>query len=339
MFCRTLRALPAALVFAAFAAVGAAAPASAADEHAVLAVPAEAILFMAHYVALDLGFYKDAGVDLDSRLIVGMGSMNAVIAGSAEFSFSSGGSLTRAAARGQRLLAIANMNDRHGQQIVLRKDLAEAAHFDPNAPLSVRAQVLKGRNIAIDGMGTVVHSFVRVVAIAGGYDPEAITVSPMQPADMMAAFGRHAIDGFAAAPPWIQEAITDGSAVMVADGIKGDPQELVPIGSVMLVTRPQTCVDRRSLCEKMGHVMLRAANFVHDHKAETLAVLKKRFPNISDPVLEASYEAVVSMTPTPPVITANELAHAELMNLEAGFLKPQEKLGHYDGLFTAEFVK
>ncbi|HUK61375.1 MAG TPA: ABC transporter substrate-binding protein [Stellaceae bacterium] len=335
MFRRSVLALLTAL-----AAAGASAPARAdAPEHAVLAIPADAILFMAHYVALDLGFFKDAGVDLDSRLIVGMGSMNAVIAGSAEFSYSSGGSLTRAAARGQRLLAIANMNDRHGQQIVLRKELAEAAHFDPNAPLSVRAQVLKGRNIAVDGMGTVVHSFVRVVAKAGGYDPESITVSPMQPADTLAAMDRHAIDGFASAPPWIQTVVANGTAVIVADGIKGDPQELVPIGSVMLVTRPQLCVERKSLCEKMGHVMARAATFVHEHKAETIAVLKKRFPNISDPVLAASYEAVVSMTPTPPVVEADELAHAELMNVEAGFMKPEEKVGHYDGLFTAEYVK
>ncbi len=322
-----------------FALASSAPGARAEQEHAILAVPAEAILFMAHYVAMDLGFFRDEGVDLDSRLIVGMGSMNAVIAGSAEFSYSSGGSLTRAAARGQRLLAIANLNDRHGQQIVLRKDLAEAGHFDPNAPLSVRAQLLKGRNIAIDGMGTVVHSFVRVVAKAGGYDPEAVTVSPMQPADMIAAFGRHAIDGFAAAPPWIQQAVADGTAVIVADGIKGDPQELVPIGSVMLVTRPQLCTERPSLCMKMGHVMARAATFVHEHKAETIGVLKKHFPNISDPVLEASYEAVASMTPTPPVVQADELAHAELMNIEAGFMKPEEKLGHYDGLFTDAYVK
>jgi NitT/TauT family transport system substrate-binding protein len=317
-----------------------AAPASAETEHAVLAIPAEAILFMAHYVAVDRHMFQDAGVDLDTRFVVGMGSMNAVIAGSAEFSYSSGGSLTRAAARGQRLLAIANLNDRHGQQIVLRKDLADAAHFDPNAPLSVRAQVLKGRNIAIDGIGTVVHSFVRVVAKEGGYDPDSITVSPMQPADSIAAMDRHAVDGFAAAPPWIQMVIAQGKAVMVADGIgKGDPQNLVPIGSVMLVTRPQVCAERPTLCQKMGHVMLEAANFVHEHPQETLAILKKRYPNIDDGVLKASYEAVASMTPQPPVVKADELAHAELMNIEAGLLKPEEKLGHYDGLFTDAYVK
>jgi ABC-type nitrate/sulfonate/bicarbonate transport system substrate-binding protein len=315
------------------------APASAAEEHAVLAIPAEAILFMAHYVAVDKNMFRDAGVDLDTRFVVGMGAMNAVIAGSAEFSYSSGGSLTRAAMRGQRLLAIANMNDHHGQQIVLRKDLAEAAHFDPNAPLSVRAQVLKGRNIAVDGIGTVVHAFVRVVAKAGGYDPDSITVSPMQPVDSIAAMKRGAIDGFTSAPPWIQLVVKEGSAVIVADGVKGDPQELVPIGSAMLVTRPQLCTERPTLCAKMGHVMLEAANFVHEHPQETIAVLKKRFPTIDDDVLKASYEAVASMTPQPPVVTAAELAHAEQMNLDAGFLKPGEKLGKYDGLFTDAYVK
>lgn len=313
--------------------------ARAAQDHTVLAIPAEAILFMAHYVAQDLHFFQDEGVDVDVKFIVGMGSMNAVIAGSADFSYSSGGSLTRAAARGQRLLAIASLNDRHGQQIAFRKDLADAAHFDPAAPLSARAQLLKGHIIAVDGMGTVVHSFVRVVAKAGGYDPDAVTVSPMQPADMLAAFARHAIDGFASGPPWPQKVVADGTGVIVADGIKGDPAELVPIGSVMLVTRPQFCVEHRPVCVKMGHVMAWAATFVHEHPAETVAVLKKRFPNIDDAVLQASYQAVDSMTPRPPVVSADELAHAELMNVEAGFMKPSEKLESYAGLFSDEFVK
>jgi NitT/TauT family transport system substrate-binding protein len=33
------------------------------------------------------------------------------------------------------------------------------------------------------------------------------------------------------------------------------------------------------------------------------------------------------------------LENAELFNIEAGLLKPDEKLKSYDGLFTDEFVK
>ena len=138
------------------------------------------------------------------------------------------------------------------------------------------------------------------MAKEGGFDPELIRVTPEQPADMMGAFARHAIDGFVAGPPWPEQVVADGTGVIVANGAGDDPPELVPVGSVMLITRPQFCVDHRSICVKMGHAMKLAADFIHDHPQETLAILKKRYPTVSDPVLQASYEAVRDMTPQPP---------------------------------------
>src|SRR5271170_3213752 len=99
-------------------------------DHAIVALPAPVVLFLSVFVAEDYFWPKE---DLDIKIIYlpGVASMNAVIAGSTEFSLSSGGSLTRAAAHGQRLLAIANLNERSGQFITLRKDIADAVHFDP----------------------------------------------------------------------------------------------------------------------------------------------------------------------------------------------------------------
>lgn len=326
------------IAIAALAPLVAAPPARAAAEHTSLAVPAYVVLFLAEYVAEDQHFYDQQDLDVKVQFIAGVGAMNAVIAGSTDFSMSSGGSLTRAAAHGQTLLAIANMGDQNGQYIVLRKDLADAAHFDPSAPLAERAKILKGKTIGIDGIQSVVHSIVRVVARAGGIDPESVTVSPMQPADTLSAFARHAIDGFAGGPPWPQQVVTDGTAVIVSDGAKGEPKEFSPIGSVMLVTRPQFCVDHRSICLKMGHGMKLAADFIHDHPKESLAILKKRYEKVDDAVLQASYEAVRQMTPQPPVPDAAELANAESMNIAAGFQKPEERLKSYAPLFSTEFA-
>ncbi|MGH7033093.1 MAG: ABC transporter substrate-binding protein, partial [Stellaceae bacterium] len=172
--------------FAALAAICAALPgARAASEHTSLAIPAYVVLFLAEYVAEDQHLYEQQDLDVKVQFIAGVGAMNAVIAGSTDFSMSSGGSLTRAAAHGQNLLAIANMGNQNGQYIVLRKDEADAAHFDPKAPLAERAKILKGKTIGIDAMQSVVHSIVRVVAKAGGLDPESVTVTPMQPADTL----------------------------------------------------------------------------------------------------------------------------------------------------------
>ena len=63
-----------------------------------------------------------------------------VLSATADFSMSSATSITRAYARGQKLVALASMVDQSEQDIVLRKDIADAAHFDPNAPLATRAR-------------------------------------------------------------------------------------------------------------------------------------------------------------------------------------------------------
>src|SRR5208282_4594925 len=80
-------------------------PSRAEMEHVKVAIPSQIVDFSAEYIAEDM-FYKDQGLDVTPLAIAGVGSMNAVISGSVEFSYSSGGSLTRAASRGQRLLAI-----------------------------------------------------------------------------------------------------------------------------------------------------------------------------------------------------------------------------------------
>jgi NitT/TauT family transport system substrate-binding protein len=314
-------------------------PARADVEHTSIAIPATVVLFLSEFVAEDQRLWEQQQLDVKVQFIAGVGAMNAVISGSTDFSMSSGGSLTRAASRGQSLLAIANMNNHNGQDIVIRKDVAEAAHFDPKAPLAERARILKGKTIGIDAVQSVVHSIVRVVAKEGGIDPDSVTVSPMQPADTLGAFARHAIDGFAGGPPWTQQVVTEGTAVLVANGVAGEPKQFDPIGSVMVVTRSDFCKQHQSVCVKMGHAMKLAADFIHDHPGECVAILKKRFPNVADAVLKASYEAVRDMTPQPPAPEAQQLANAENMNVAAGFMKPDEKLKSYDALFTADYAR
>ncbi|HZT51875.1 MAG TPA: ABC transporter substrate-binding protein, partial [Stellaceae bacterium] len=127
---------------------GGAGAARAETDHVTLALPAEGMNFLAYYVAQDLGIFAAQQIDVKGVVITGVGSFNAVVSGSVEFSFSSGSSLTRAAAHGQRMLALAQMNNLPVWDIVIRKEIAEAAHFDPKAPLAERAAILKGHTIA-----------------------------------------------------------------------------------------------------------------------------------------------------------------------------------------------
>src|ERR1700750_3370577 len=100
-----------------------AAPAMA-QQHTSLALPSVTPGFTAIYVAQDRGFWKEQGLDVTVSQIAGVGTINAVIAGSIDFSGSTAGTLIRAAVAGQRMMAIANLTDRPMDEVVLRQDIA-----------------------------------------------------------------------------------------------------------------------------------------------------------------------------------------------------------------------
>ena len=317
------------------------APARAADpDHVILSLPADGMHFLAFYAAQDFHFLEQQGLDVKVVFIPGIGSFNAVVSGAADFSIGSGASLARAASRGQRMLAIGNMSSRPTWSVVVRKDIAEAKHFDPKAPLAERAKILKDLRMGIGGVNTVAHAYLKVIAKIGGVDPDnAMVVAAMQPPDVMAAMSRKAIDGFVDGPPWPQKSTQAGDTVFVSEGIAGDPEWLAPIGSGLIITKPQTCTDRRALCEKMGRAVAMGAKFIHEHPDDAMESLKKRFPQVDHDVLAQSLVIVQKATPSPPIVEEAAIINGDKMNVQAGLMKEDDMLKSYAGLFTDEFVR
>ena len=305
----------------------------------VLANPAVSLSFSASYLAEDLGIFKQNGLEVKIILIPGVGAFNAVISGSADFAQPSAISLTRAAAKGQRMLAIAETSNKPIIQVALRKDIAEAGGFDPKAPFAKRAALLRGRTIAADATGSLIHGYVLLMAKRAGIDPSEVQMAFMQPPAMLAAFQTKQIDGFAMSPPWPLVPVLQGTAVMLASGPDGEPADLDPFANNVLVTRPDTCEKRRTVCEAMGKSFVAAEAYIHDHADEALAILKKRFPTLDDKVLAGAFASIRKISPNPPVISAKGLENAEIFNIQAGLMKADEKLASYDGLYTNAFVK
>ncbi len=293
-------------------------PARAEVDRVTVALPAPVVLFLAVYVAEDHFWPKE---EIEAKLInlPGVASMNSVIAGSTEFALASSGSLTRAAAHGQKLLAIANLNNESGQFIALRKDIAEARHLDPTAPFPERAKALKGLTLATAGLGSVADAAIRISLRAAGLDAEKdATIAPMQPPDVLAAFARKAIDGFSLGPPFAQQVEHDGTGVILFNGVAGDPPGFTPLAAALVITRSQFCSERRRVCEKMGHSLLEATQFVHEHRDAAITSLKKRFATLDPAVLTAAADAVIKMTGSPPATSVAGLANGDRMNSEAG---------------------
>jgi NitT/TauT family transport system substrate-binding protein len=310
-----------------------------AAEDVVLAVPNVALTFAPGYLAEDMGLFAKRGLNVKSVVIAGIGSANAVISGSADFAQISGATLTRAAARGQRLLGLVSTLNRPTIQIVLRKEIAAAGGFDPGAALEKRAQLMRGRTIAVDSINSVIHAYVLLLARRAGYSPDEIRIAPMAPNSAIAAFQTRQVDGFAMSMPWPLQPVLDGSAVVIASGSDGDPPDMYPFGHNVFVAKPETCERRKAACSRLGQALAEAITVTLDRPDEALALLKKRFPAFDEKLLAAGFAEIRKGAPRPPVITKADLENAELYNIGAGLLKPEEKLKSYDGLYTDEYVK
>ena len=86
----------------------------------IIALPAPTLTFAAPFLAEDAGLYKAEGLNVSHRMLVGVEAVNAVIAGSADFTMSTGPVFLRANAKGQALVAIENLIDKPLVEMVMR---------------------------------------------------------------------------------------------------------------------------------------------------------------------------------------------------------------------------
>jgi ABC-type nitrate/sulfonate/bicarbonate transport system substrate-binding protein len=285
------------------------------DIEIVMALPAATLTFSSAFIAEDAGFYKKEGLKVTHRNIVGVGSVNAVIAGSADFTMGTGPVFLRAAAQGQRLLAFANLVDRPLVELVLRKD------------------------VGIQGVGSIVHAWQRLIANRGGLDVEKdVRVAPMDPPAMLPALQNKAIDGYATSLPFTTQAVMNGSAIMLASGASDAP-DLLPFSYALVYTRPETCKDNREKCARVARAMAGATNFILDKPAEALELLRKRFDKMDPALLSAAWQVVSKAHAKDIRVSVAGLENSQKVSLESKLLAPKDVLTSFDGLHTDEFLR
>jgi ABC-type nitrate/sulfonate/bicarbonate transport system substrate-binding protein len=306
----------------------------------IFAIPALTLTFSTHFVAQDAGFFKKEGLKVTDRNLVGVASVNAVIAKSADFTMGTGPIFLRGAAQGQRMLAIANLVDRPLVELVLRKDVADAAGINDKTPVAERAKALKGKTIAIQGVGSIVHAWQRYVTNRAGLDVEKdVRIAPMQPPEMFPALQNKAIDGYTTSMPFTTQAIVKGAAIMLASSTFDAP-ELLPFAYALVYTRPEVCTEKRDLCARMARAYVGAAKMIQEKPDEVFeTILKKRFAKMDPDLLVTAWKVVQKAHAKDIRVNVRQLENSQKVSLDAKLLDPKDALKSYDGLFTDEFIK
>ena len=312
----------------------------AADINLIMAIPAPTMTFSAHFIAEDAGFYAKEGLKVEGRNLVGVASTNAVIAGSADFTVGTGATFLRAIANGQKLLSIGTLVNRPMVELVLRKDVAQAAGITDKTPLDQRIKVLKGKTIAIQGVGSIIHAMQSLVSRRAGLDPDKdVRIAPMNPPAMLPALKSKQIDGFATSLPFTTQAVVEGDAVMLVSGPRGDLPEFIPFDYVVLYTRPELCQKEPVKCEKMARASKAATDFIVGKPNEALALMKKRFDKLDPKVLEAAWAVVSKAHSKDSKSTLKGLENSQRFSLDAGLLEPKDALKDISPWFTDKYMK
>jgi len=266
--------------------------------------------------------------------------MNAMLSGSVEFSNSSLATIIRANIRGQKVLALGTALDGIMQELVLSTAAAKAAGVTETSTIQQKAAALKGKKITVDSPNTLPHAMVRYVARKGGVDPERdVTFASMQPEAAVAALKGGSVDAIAGGMPQTVQAVRQGLGILLASGVRGDFPELLPVSNNMIVTRPETCEKKPSLCEKLMAGYAKAVAYMHEHPKESIEILKKRMPGMDAEVLAESFGRILKWTPKSTRINEAVFANSQTFMIAGGMLKEDEKLSAFSAIYSNKFAK
>ena len=259
---RPLRAVPCrwrALAALVLAAVGICSPAAAAESLRIAASRSPVSLPL--YVALQRGFFHDAGLDVAIEdCIGGQRCLRRLVDGKADVATSSEMPLVlRSFERGD-LAAIATItNASDNLKLIARK-----------ASGVVHGEQLEGKRIGVIN-GTAAQYLLETHLLAVGVDPRKVTMVPMQPEEVNAALRAARVDAAAVWEPYGYEALHGDDAPGVRLPLAGGYIE-----TYNLVADRALFGVRDATLVRLLRAVERAEGFIQSDPAEAQAILMQR---------------------------------------------------------------
>lgn len=308
-------------------------------QQVTLAVPTTSLTFASLYVAEGGGFFKREGLTVNVRELVGVASVNALIGGSVDFTVPTATTMLRAGSAGQHLVALANIINRPMVELVMRKDVAEAAGITDKSSLKERGAALKGKTVGIQGVGSVIDVYTRVVARKGGLDPDKdMTITPMGPPAMYPALQAKQIDAYATSLPWTTQSLLAGEAISLVSGPKGDLPEYLPFAYVVLATRADYCDESPETCRKMARAFAGAAKMIREDSDAALKILKQKFAKMDPALLEAAWQLASQAHSEDVKVPEEGLLNAQQFDIDSGLLDKNKAVKDVSRYYTNEYL-
>lgn len=282
--------------------------------------------FLVLYVARHFNYFADEGIDLEMIMMSGGGGPNiqAVISGNAQFTPSGLFTVLGAVRRDQPLLMVSALFDALAANVVIRTEVARAKGITAQSPLEEKYRALRGLTMGVTRPGAltdqVLKSIVAQAGLVAGKDVQIVGVGTGPAA--LAALERGKVDGVIHISPVPEQAVHNGTGVMLFNNSAGEIPELRDFLGLALVTTKDYAQENPEVVRRMNRAILRANRWVRDHTpAETAQILRGFIPGIEPEVMTAVIQNNLRAVSRDGKIRPASVLNPQKMQVDAGIAK------------------
>jgi ABC-type nitrate/sulfonate/bicarbonate transport system substrate-binding protein len=186
--------------------------------------------------------------------------------------------------------------------LILRKDIAEARKFSPRASLRERLQSVTGLKLGLAGE---VSPRLRALFASAGMNADRDAQLVVVPGpDQVQAFAEGRIDALFAHTPYLETALVQYQAVLIADNSGGEVPELAGGQIHALATTREQARTRPQMIAAVTRAIARAQMLIHsDPKATVDAIIASGVAGTNRQQLEAITAIYAPAVPRTPEIS------------------------------------
>jgi NitT/TauT family transport system substrate-binding protein len=245
-----------------------ASPVALAAEQVRIAVSSTSLFFASAYVAKQLGYFDENGLDV-TVIDVGSGSnvIASVVGGSAEIGGAGIRNISQGVSKGQALKAFSSSLKGFPNFLVVRKGFLDDAGLKVDSPLNDRIASLRGKNIAVNDIGGSAGDFVRELLRRGGFaDRDAALINISSTPGRLAALKAKRVDALVGYAPEPETAMLEGYGEILIDSATDIP-EIKSIEYIMHFGQAAYIREKPDVIERLVRALAKATKLMKDDTA------------------------------------------------------------------------
>ncbi|WP_201319348.1 ABC transporter substrate-binding protein [Paenibacillus sp. EPM92] len=240
-----------------------------------ISVPAKSLVFLPHYIGVEKGIYKEAGIDLDIQVLKPSAAVAASISGEVPYTGSLGSSLRSVITGGSDLKVVMVTLDNLAFSLFGAKDIKTV-------------QDLKGKAVMVTNSGATDHYSLKMILQNAGLDPikSVNIVSSSTTANSYQSLVQGAAKGAILSPPYSQMAEQAGYPRLK------NSIDVLKRGNAGVSVPGKYLEKNKEEVTKMLQATLESMKYIHEHREETIAFIEK-FWELKPELAKGAYEDIV----------------------------------------------